>query len=301
MNRRIFLSAALGSAGAAVGAFGENQPRCAAPAGVNQRLAVASYPFRKELDLKNATMKLVDFPGMVVKRFGVHGIEPLDEHFPTMDPLYLREFNKAVDQAGAHVVNIPVGRLHGSFNDPDPAKRNIAIDTARKWIDVAALIRSPSVRVHIAPVKGIAPDAARTAEALAEVARYGATKGIVVNLENDDPASEEALYIVGTIEKANTPWLRALPDFCNSMLLKKGENYNYNAMSAMFKHACNISHLKEIETDNGQTFRVDLKKTFSIAKAGNYRGFFSVEWDSDGDPYAGTAHLIESARMILSR
>lgn len=300
MNRRAFFGTTLGTTLGAIHAFGADQPRCAAPAGVNERLAVASYPFRKELDLKNATMKLVDFPAMVAQRFGVHGIEPLDEHFPTMDPLYLHEFNKAVEQAGAHVVNIPVGRLHGSFNDPDASKRKAAIETARKWIDVAALIKSPSVRVHIAPVQGVASDVPRTGEALAEVARYGASKGIVVNLENDDPASEEAFYIVGAIEKVNSPWLRALPDFCNSMLLNKGEDYNYRAMTAMFKHACNISHLKEIETDEGKTYRIDLKKTFGIAKAANYRGFYSVEWDSDGDPYAGTARLIQSARMILS-
>ncbi len=304
MNRRVFLGATIGAAAALADSQPDSrpdsQPRCAAPAGVNERLAVASYPFRKELDLRTGAMKLVDFPAMVVKRFGVHGIEPLDEHFPSTGPAYLSVFDKAIKAAGAHVVNIPVGVLHGSFNDPDAAKRMAAIGAARTWIDVAVAIGSPSVRVHIAPVKGASPDVSRTAEALAEVARVGASKGVIVNLENDDPASEDAFYIVDVIQQVNSPWLRALPDFCNSMILKKGEDYNYRAVTAMFQHACNISHLKEIETDGGQLFRIDLKKTFGIARAAGYRGFYSVEWDSDGDPYAGTMHLLEAARMIQS-
>ncbi len=229
---------------------------------------------------------------MVVERFGVNGIEPLDQHFLSTDAEYLAQFRGALRDAKAHVVNIPVGELHGSFYDPDERLRNTGVQNARKWIDVAVAIGSPSIRAHVLPVKNVAPEVAAAATALREVADYGQRKNVIVNMENDDPASEDAFFLVQVIERVGSPWLRALPDFCNSMLLKKGEDYNYRSVKAMFDHACNISHVKEIETDEGQTFKVDAARTFDIAKAAGYRGYFSMEWDADGDPYAGTEQLI---------
>ena len=95
----------------------------------------------------------------------------------------------------------------------------------------------------------------------------------------------------------NSPWLHALPDFCNSMLTGN-EKYNYDSVAAMFHHAYNISHVKDSEVDNGKVFRVDVAKTFAIAKQSGYRGYFSMEWE--GEPYEGTQKLIEESVKCLS-
>lgn len=300
MNRRAFLGG-LAAAVSTQRAFPAlSGPRCSFPKSPRERLAVASYPFREDLKPGAGKLKLLDFPQMVVTRFGVHGVEPLDEHFPSTDDAYLSQFRKSLAAAKAHVVNIPVGRLPQSFYDPDETKREQAIEHASKWIDVAAAIGSPSIRAHIRPVKGIVPDVNNAAASLSKVAAYGQKHNVIVNLENDDPASEDAFYIVDVLKAANTPWLRALPDFCNSMLLNKGVEYNDRAMEAMFERACNISHLKEIETDEGKTFRVDAAHLLQIAAKAGYRGYFSVEWDSEGDPYAGTEHLISVSLKALA-
>lgn len=303
VDRRGFLGlAAAGALFSATRAFSSPaaEPAIDFPTAPRDRLAVASYPFRKDFMPPGGTMKLLDFPRMVVERFQVKGIEPLDQHFPSTDAAYVENFRKALDSAGTHVVNIPVGQVHGSFYDTDDARRNLAIATSKHWVDVAVALGSPGIRVHLRGVKGVQPDAALASASLREVAEYGQRKQIVVNLENDDPSSEDAFFLVEVIERAKTPWLRALPDFCNSMLLDKGADYNYRAVTAMFQHACTISHVKEIETDKGNLFRVNLEKTFAIAKQAGYKGYFSMEWDSDGDPYEGTEHLIAESLKALS-
>jgi sugar phosphate isomerase/epimerase len=302
MTRRELLQLTTAGAALSARAFAASSaaPSIAFPTSPRQRLAVASYPFRKDFDPATGKLKLVDFPKMVVERFQVNGIEPLDTHFPSTEPSYLDEFRKALEATGTHVVDIPVGRLQGSFYDKDASKRETAVANAKRWVDVAAALGSPGIRVHIQSVKGLGPDATRAAQSLAEVAAYAERKRIVVSLENDDPASEEAFFIIDVIERANTSWLRALPDFGNSMLLNKGEEYNYRAVAAMFRHAYAISHVKEVETDDGKLFRIDLAKTFAIAKQTGYKGYFSVEWDSDGDPYAGTQDLIGRAVKLLA-
>jgi sugar phosphate isomerase/epimerase len=274
-------------------------PHVAFPSNPRERLAVASWPFRKLVDPKKGTLPLLDFPKMVVDRFGVHGVEPLDEHFLSTDAVYLDRFREAVANCGSKVVNIPVGRLGGSFYDVDAEKRKNVVATAKHWVDVASAVGSPSVRMHIASAKN-PPDVALAAESLKEVASYGENCNVVVHLENDDQRSEEAFFLVDVIKAANTAWLRALPDFCNSMLLERGSDYNYGAMRAMFEHAYGICHVKDSEQDGKKMFRIDLGRTFEIARASGYRGYFSIEYDAEGDPVEPTVGLIEGSLRALA-
>ena len=84
------------------------------------------------------------------------------------------------------------------------------------------------------------------------------------------------------------------------MLLEKGEDYNYEAVTAMFEHAYGICHVKDSEVDGKRVFHVDLAKTFGIAKATGYRGYFSMEWEGATEPYAGTQSLIDASLKALS-
>ena len=302
MNRRTFLQTSFAGVTGAVTALRLNaagNPDVSFPTAPRERLAVASYPFRKSFG-RHGKMTLLDFPKFVVEQYNVPGIEPLDEHFASTEPAYLEKFRKALDDAKAHVVNVPVGRVHGSFYDPDAAKRKVAVETAKKWVDVAVVVGSPSVRNHIQGGKGFKPDSTLAAEALKQVADYGAEKNVVVHLENDDAQTEEAFFLLDIIAKAGTPWLRALPDFCNSMLLGRGEDYNYKAMSALFEHAYGICHVKDSEQDGKKMYHIDMAKTFGIAKAANYRGYFSMEFDADADAAAPTKELVETSLKLLS-
>lgn len=307
MNRRQFLGTALvaGSAGPAA-LFAASEPHIPFPTEPRARLGVSSYPFRAFIDSPHnhdrdktkPGMTLLEFPAMVREKFHVSNIEPLDEHFVSLEPAYLDELRAAVQKAGMHVIDIPCDP-HASFYDPDAAKRRIAIQNAKKWADAAVAIGSPSIRVHIAGARGVAPDVGRAAESLRSVADYGAEKNVVINLENDDLQTEDAFYVVKVIEKANHPYLHALPDFCNSMM-KGDEKYNYDAVTAMFRHAYCISHVKDSEVDEGKVFRVDVGRTFAIAKQAGYKGYFSMEWEGPTEPYAGTQSLIDASVKYLS-
>jgi sugar phosphate isomerase/epimerase len=277
------------------------------PTAPRARLAVASWPFRAFIDSPSnhyrdpskPGMDLTAFPAMVVREFGLHNIEPLSAHFRSTAPDYLHQLRSASAKAGVRVVDIAVG-AQGSFYDRDSAKRNGAVSFAKHWIDIAVGVGSPSVRVHIGGVRGIEPDVARAAGSLARVAEYGASRNVVVNLENDDLVSEDAFFIVKVIDRVGSPWLHALPDFANSALTGEPA-FNYDALAVMFRHAYNISHMKDSETGpGGKLYTVDVASIFRIARANGYRGYFSMEWDTVGDPYQGTHRLIEETLKNLA-
>ncbi len=284
-----------------------SEPDLRFPTQPRERLGVASWPFRAfiesptnmERNRKEPGMDLKDFAAMVVKRFDVRNIEPLGDHFRSTDDTYLGEFREAVEKAGAHIINLPVG-VRASFYDPNPAKRRLAVENGKKWVDVAVALGSPNIRTGIKDVYKSSPDVDRAAESLSQLAAYGAQKNIIVNLENDNLVSEDAFFIVKIIEKVNNPNLRALPDFCNTMLTGNPE-YNYDGVTAMFKHAYSICHVKDSEKDDkGRLFTVDVGRTFGIAKASGYRGYFSMEWEGVGGPYEGTQKLIDLSLKYLA-
>jgi sugar phosphate isomerase/epimerase len=303
MTRRQFVAA---SAILAARRLSAAEPALRFPTAPRDRLAIASYslrtiiasPRRGAADSTAGRMDIKDFPAYAVKRFDIRNVEVLGQHLRSADADYLEDFRRALTGAGARLINIPTG-VGASLYDPDAAKRALAVENSKKWVDAASALDCPSVRIHIQRAGNTPPDVERTAEALAGIAQYGASKGVVVNLENDDLFTEDALFIVKVIDQVNSPWLRALPDFCNSML-KGDEKFNYDALKAMFTRAYNISHLKDSEVENGKVFRIDLARTFEIAKANGYKGYFSVEFEGEGDAVTGTEKLITAALKHLA-
>lgn len=307
LSRRKFLASAAGLGAVVAGnaaALLARQPYLNFPTAPRSRLALTSYPFRAYIATSHNQgpdkIKLTDFAAMAVKRFGIYNINPVVYHFESTDPAYLERFRESVAQAGSHLVGLGLGG--GQFWDPDPAKVQAAVAYGHKWIDVAEALGSPSVRQHIEGSPHVAPDAERAARSLGRLAEYGAKKNIVINLENDNIIDENPLFIVKVIRMVRNPYLRALPDFGNSIRHPGGAAFNQRGLTQMFKHAFNMSHVKDQVTgSNGTVYKIDVGKIFAIAKASGYRGYFSMECESGGEgPFAGTERLVKESLKYLA-
>jgi sugar phosphate isomerase/epimerase len=284
----------------------QKSPNVNFPRAARDRLAVAAWPFRAYIDSptnsdrdpNKPSMDLKDFGAYVVKTFQVNGIEPYNLHFSSTTPEYLASFRNAVAKTGAHSVNIAVDQ-EKSFYDADRATRQAAVAYAKKWIDVAVAIGSPSIRTNLAAAKNTEPNLANAIESMKEVASYGASRNVVVHMENDNLVSEGAFFIVKVIDGTGNPYLHALPDFANSMMSGNAD-FAYRAITAMFEDAYGICHVKDGDFDqNGKDYPIDLAKTFGILKASGYRGYCSIEYSGGGDPHEPTKKLIEESVKYL--
>jgi sugar phosphate isomerase/epimerase len=307
--RRLFLKQfVIAAAGASVCprfAFPSSSvPHIQFPTAPRERIAIASYPFRDFIASPKAAaspqkIDLKDFTAHCGDKLNIRKIEPWSRHFTSTEPKYLDDFRHAVEKARGAVVNIAVDGDQSPYAQ-DASEREQAAAFSKKWIDVAVAIGSPSVRTNIPEAKDSKPDLDRAAETLKRVAQYAATKNVVVNLENDNPVSEDPFFLVQLIEKVNSPWLHSNPDFCNTLATGR-EEYAYKGIAAMFQRAYSICHVKDMEAnEKGQLFHVDMPKTFGILKSANYRGYCSMEFDSQGDPYHGTATLIQQTLQYLA-
>lgn len=280
------------------------QPNFHFPSEPRERIAIASYPFRDFVaGRKDATggtkIELRDFCAHLSEKLHIKKIEPWSEHFRSLDAKYLADIRAAVEKAGGMIVNLAVDGEHSPYA-ANAAEREQFVAFGKRWVDAAAAVGSPSIRLNMPKASDSEPNVDRAAESYGRVAEYAATKNVVVNDENDNPVSEDPFFIVKVIEKAGSPWLHALPDFANT-LTAGHEEHAYEGVRAMFAHAYNISHVKALEVNEaGQTFRVDMAKTFGMLKDAKYKGYCSMEFDSPGDPYKGTAELIETTLQHLT-
>jgi sugar phosphate isomerase/epimerase len=295
-SRREFLKQAVivATASCLPGSAQVHAPELSFPTAPRDRLAITSYPFRSYFP----KMDMKEFPAMMVEKFNVHNINPLLNHFHSTDSAYLASFREAVAKAKSHVVDFGLpGRC---FATSDSTLAATAVRDASQWIDIAAAIGSPSVRQHLAPQAGQAPNLDGAASSLARLADYGGKRNVVVNLENDSPTWEDPFFIVKVLERVNHPYLRALPDFGNS-IVQYGEEGNEKAVAAMLQHVFNICHVKNaVQSEAGKKLPVDLGKMFALAKQSGYRGYFSMEFDTNGgDPVAGTQKLIDETLHYL--
>jgi sugar phosphate isomerase/epimerase len=281
-----------------------SEPGLQFPSEPRQRIAVASYPFREFIagaghKPGNPTIELQDFAAHVVEKFGVNKIEPWTGHFPSPDARYLEQFRTSVEKARAAIVNIAVDGEHSPYA-AERSERQQAVAFSRAWVDAAAALGSPGIRTNLPPAKGLKPDLARTADSLRRVVEHAAAKNVVVSLENDNPLSEDPFFLVALIEKVNSPWLRALPDFGNTLAVQQAD-YAYRAIDAMFGHAYSIAHVKSSETNSkGVKVHVDMARTFGVMKRHAYKGYCSMEWDEASDPYPATETLIQTTLQYLS-
>jgi sugar phosphate isomerase/epimerase len=280
------------------GYLSADEPHIVFPSRPHERISVASYPFREfiagqhdEQSVRNKKMPLKDFAPHVVAKFNIRKVEPWSEHFLSLEPGYLDEIHNAASKAGCSFADIAADG-ENSLYSAEPSERERAIQFGETWIAVAARLGSPSVRINMAPAKNAKPDAALIAEGLKPIAEYGAAKNIAVHLENDNPVSENPFFVVSVLDRVNSPWLHALPDFGNSLAALPAEEA-YRGLDQMFAHAYAISHVKDTTTTPAKVVvQVGMERIFALAKKHNYKGIFSMEWETAGDVYAGTAKLI---------
>jgi sugar phosphate isomerase/epimerase len=303
ITRRQFGAATLLlAADAALGAV--DSPKANFPVDPRDRIAVATYPFRKSIVAPNNQDRNTSKPGMdlaafarfIKSEFRVSGIEPLDSHFPSKERADIVKLRAAFDAAGVRTVNIPVDEAVELCSE-DEAKRKAGNASYRRWIDIAVILGSPSIRIWI-PKCSDTTDLPKAIKALQPTIDYAATQNIVVNLENDDPVYSSATRVLAAIQLANDPYFRALPDFGNG-LMGGDERFNAQAVKGMFAHAWNIAHVKDAEFVNGKRKTASLAELFGIAKASGYRGYYSMESDSEAEPVTDTHHLIEQSLALI--
>jgi len=299
-SRRSWMTGALGlglTPPASLFAVTSPYPR----SGKGLKVGLAAYSFRDQFEFsrgkKNAKyvsgdramdmLKFIDY----CARNGVEGAELTSYFFPPdADAAYFSNCREVAAKAGVEISGTAVGN---NFSHPaDAPERAEQIAHVKEWIDHAALMGAPHIRVFAGNhPKGVSPDQAEAnaISALTETAVYAAEKKVYLGIENHDSitTADQLLRIVRAVESS---WVCVNLDSGNFI----AEDV-YAEIEASSPYAMNVQLKTEIKVGVGgkENKPADLERVVKILKDTGYEGFVTLEFEETTDPYEHVPPLLE--------
>ena len=212
MNRRHFLASSLGLVAASpLAAIGPIQR-----AGKSRmQIGVAAYSFREAFqwsrgkEQKVAGRKpwsILDFIDWCADH-NVPGAEVTSYFFPPdVDNAFLLEVRRHAYLRGVQLAGTAVGN---NFALPKGPELDQQIADVKKWIDHAAVMGAPHIRVFAGPVPkklSIEEAVANCTAAYQECLDYAGQKGVFLGLENHGGIVAEPDNLVKMVREVNSPW-----------------------------------------------------------------------------------------------
>ncbi len=294
-NRRNFLqwTAGLAAAWAA--------PAAAAPgkvervAGTRVKLGLNAYSFNQPL--MAGTLTLVDVVEYCA-RIGIAGLDATGYYFPgypkTPPDEYLYHLKR---EAFVNGVTLSGTGVRNDFTAADPAARKKDVQMVKDWIEVAAKLGAPVIRVFTGPRM---PEGHTFDEVLAwmtpdfqECAAHGKRFGVIVGLQNHNDFIKTAGQAIRVIQAVDSEWFGSILDIGSLRT-----NDPYEEIERLMPYAVSWQ-LKEMVGYGTKEVPTDLAKVKAIIDKGGYRGFLPVETLGAGDPKVKVAAYMEKARQVF--
>jgi sugar phosphate isomerase/epimerase len=296
-HRRKFLSTALAIPAAASMALHPQQVAAKAPLNnVNGlKTSLNAYSFNALLTSGKMTISdLLDFCAGA----GFDGVDITGYYFsgypqvPADD--YLYQIKRKAHRLGIAISGTGV---RNDFTIADSGKRQQEVALVKSWIEVAAKIGAPVIRIFAGTQKneGVTKEQV-TAWMLKDIqtcVEYGKQHGVVVGLQNHNDFIQTAAQVNSIIEAIHSEWFGLILDTGSYRV-----NDPYEEIALSIKHAVNWQ-VKEKIFIQGQEQDTDLGKLMNIIKASSYKGYLPIETLGEGDPTIKVPALLAKLQRVM--
>jgi sugar phosphate isomerase/epimerase len=320
-NRRDFirdsallpLCAAAGGMGLAGGMAAGQTPikRCGGP---KLKVSLNAYSFAKPLNDhlrgRGTGMTLLDLLDFCA-RHDFEAIDPTGYYFPGYGSVregtkgvpadaYIRDFKRRAFELGIAISGT------GVANDlaiADKAKRAADVKHIQDWVEVAAKLGAPVLRVFAGPVPAGYEDkwdevAAWMAADLKQCVRHAEKYGVIIGIQNHGDMLKSADQVIKIIKMVDSPWFGAIND--TGYYLTPDP---YTDMARVVPYTVNWQVKQRLGGKEGST-PMDLKKLVGLMKAGGYRGYVPIETLSqpgkEYDPFTLVPRFLKEVRRAIA-
>ncbi|MFQ5732692.1 MAG: sugar phosphate isomerase/epimerase family protein [Planctomycetaceae bacterium] len=311
LTRRTFVRSAAAGAGTLLGgglpAASRRKPVTLSPLHapfLRCRLSLAAYSLRKYMQQNwpaprkrkpNADMTMDDFVDYCAK-LNLDGCELTSYYFPKvvtgdyLARLRIKALWNRLDVSGTAIGN--------DFCLPDGPARRKQLSLCRQWIDYAALMGAPAIRIFAGRVpKGDTQQAAiaRCIAGIDESLKYAATKRVGLALENHGGITATPAQMLRIVQGVKpSPWFGVNFDSGNFRT-----DDPYRDLAKIAPYAIN-AQIKLSVVRRGKREPADLKKTLRILDEAGYRGWIALEYEERGDPIKEIPQHIDRLRDAMA-
>jgi sugar phosphate isomerase/epimerase len=261
------------------------------------KLSIAAYSYRDHLTgKKSPKLDLFDFVDLAAD-MALDGVEPTSYYFPPrvtaeyLNRLKLHAFRLGLDISGTAVGN--------NFCLPPGARRDEQIASVKRWIDNAAELDAPVIRIFAGNVARETTEDQAVAwaiEGIQAVLPHAAQKGIVLALENHGGITSTPAQIFRLLKAIDAPNFGVNLDTGNF----RGED-PYAEMAELAPYALNVQVKTEIERGRGSRSKedADLSRVIGILREARYSGYVVLEYEAVPDPLKAIPAHVKSLRHLI--
>jgi sugar phosphate isomerase/epimerase len=228
---------------------------------------------------------------------GVEGVELTSYYFPpNVGRDELLRVRRHAFLRGVTITGTSVGN---TFTLPKGPARDTQLAEVKLWIDHAAVLGAPHVRVFAGnvPKNGNEPDAVRACiEALEECGDYAAARGVFLGIENHHGIVRTPEALLRIVQAVKSPAVGINLDSGNFHLEDP-----YAAFAQCAPFAVNVQMKEKIRRGEKAPLEdADLARFLGILRDANYSGWVVAEYETNQDPWLGIPRFIGNLRTALA-
>lgn len=193
---------------------------------------------------------------------------------------YIYQLKRMAHQLGLAISGTGI---RTEFAQPGKEARTKEVALVKKWIEVAAKLGAPVIRIFSGASlpDGFSREAVASwiIEDIKTCVAHGKEHGVIVAVQNHNDFIKTADQAIDFIKKVNSEWFGLVLDTGSFVT-----NEPYNEIAKAAPYAVNWQ-IKEKLNYNGKTEDMNLAKLFRIIAASPYRGYLPIETLSAGDPF----------------
>src|SRR5438067_25060 len=318
-TRRGFLKAASAAAFFAAGGLPafpvraqEPIPRVGGPA---LKVSLNAYSFSKllndQIKKRGPGISLMDLLDFCAKN-NFDGLDPTGYFFPSYPEVpkdeYVNDFKRRAFELG---IGISGTGVRNNFTTSDKAVRAAAVTHIKEWVEVAARLGAPVLRVFADTqmkamtwhdvAQGFTRDQVQEwiVEALKECTEHGKRYGVIIGVQNHGDFLQNADQLLTLIKAVDSHWCGAIVD---TGYFKTKDPYADMAQAAPFAVNWQIKQSPFGEESDQQT---DLVRLIQIVRASGYRGYLPIETLSPKnkvyDPFTVVPAFLKQLREAIAQ
>jgi sugar phosphate isomerase/epimerase len=297
-NRRNFLKSAslLPFAAATLGGFGGAISATAAVepikrvGGSSLKVSCNAYSFAKQLGIGGkGPLSLVAFAEFCAKS-NFDAFDPTGYYFPGYEKngpgvptdQFIFELKRRAFDLGLGISGTGIGN---NFTTADKASRANDVQRIKNWIEVAAKLGAPVIRVFAdtqmraenwqSVSKGASRDDVEKwiADDIRECADYAAKFGVIIGVQNHGDFLKTADDQISLIKRVDSPWCGAIVD---TGYYRAPDAYAEMAKAAPYAVNWQVKQGTE-GVENEASAPTDLNRLLKIVRASGYRGYLPIE------------------------
>ena len=236
--------------------------------------------------------KFIDF----CAQHGCAGAELTAYYLPgDAGPDYLLALRRHAFLKGVAISGTAIGN---NFSLGRGEKRDQEIARCKQWIDRAAVLGAPHIRVFAGQNKELPREDADklVIEALEECCAYAGSKGIFLGLENHDAigSAEHLLKLIGGVK---SQWLGVNLDSGNFHTPDP-----YADFAKCIPYAVNVQIKTDIRREGAKMVEpTDFPRILGLLRAAGYQGFVALEYEAPEDPYETVPPLLKTLGQLMAQ